>query len=327
MKKNRFYYLAMMLCTLALSFTSCQKDDDDKGNGKGGSKGEDFGTEMYESISGLYEVENTSSGIKSIELTAGGEYIIVFTGRYVGSPEKVNAKEMTMFALRNVSTRSGEENYVTGTYTYDEEEEEISLENYGTLLIYSLNEDGTFDAFMLETESGTRIELDVTKQEEMPDSDMTKKLCRTWKPQSEEFIIKMSEDGSKYQTILEAEYSYKTGKITIKENMVGYDDEYLEDVFSGTLQKVVFSKAGTYMVYHEWDGYVESSMAHWRWQDEKSGSLLYYWGDEQDYDYYAEGIVQVAFEQNNLVVSESVEESEDGVSVIGTFKYIFVEAN
>ena len=326
MKKNRFYYLAMMLCTLALSFTACQKDDDDKG-GKGGSKGNGFGTEKYESISGLYEVENTSSGIKSIELTAGGEYIIVFTGRYVGSPEKVNGKEMTMFALRNVATRSGEENYVTGTYTYDEEEDEISLENYGTLLIYGRGKDGTFDAFMLETESGTRIELDVTKQEEMPDSDMTKKLCRTWVPQSEEIIFKMSEDGSKYQTVLDAKYSYETDMITIKEDMFGYDEEDIEDMFNRTLQKVVFSKAGTYMVYHERGGYEASSMAHWRWQDEKSGKLLYYWGDEQDYDYYAEGIVQVSFEKNNLVVSESYEVSEDGISVIVTSKTSLVEAN
>lgn len=263
MKKNRFYYLAMVLCTLVLGFTSCEKDDDDKGKGKG--KGNGFGTEMYESISGLYEVENASSGIKSIELTAGGEYIIVFTGGYVGSPAKANEKKNTMFAFRGAFTRSGMETYVTGTYTYDEEEEEISLENYGTLLIYSLNEDGTFDAFMLETDSGKRIELDVTKQEEMPNSDMTKKLCRTWKPQSEEIIYKMSDDGSAYQTILDVKYSHETGEITINENMLGYDEGDFEDMFNRTLQKVVFSKAGTYMVYHEWDGYVQSSMAHWKW--------------------------------------------------------------
>ena len=39
MKKNRFFYLAMMLCTLALGLTSCEKDDDDEnGGGKSGSK-------------------------------------------------------------------------------------------------------------------------------------------------------------------------------------------------------------------------------------------------------------------------------------------------
>ena len=37
MKKNRFFYLAMMLCTLALGLTSCEKEDDDNGGGNSGS--------------------------------------------------------------------------------------------------------------------------------------------------------------------------------------------------------------------------------------------------------------------------------------------------
>lgn len=321
MKTSKFYYYIFLLCTLSLGLVSCQKEEDD-------DEPKNFGTEKYESISGLYEVENTGSGIKSIELTAGGEYIVVFTNRYgYYSPAKIHEQRKSMFVFNGVTTRSTGDNYVTGTYTYNEEDSEIILEGYGSLLVYSFNPDGTFDAFVLSTDDGERMELDVTKRETMEDSDMTQKLCRTWKPKSEEIVFKMSYEGMKNETVLDAKYTYSTGKITITKNMVGFTEEYLEDMFTTSLKKVVFSKAGTYMVYHEYDGYEESMMANWRWNDEKAGYLLYYWDNEQDYDYYAEGIVQVSFSGTTLNVSESIEMEEDGVSVIGTQKIVLVEAN
>ena len=39
MKKSRFFYLAMMLCTLAFGLTSCEKDDNDGGSGSGSGFG------------------------------------------------------------------------------------------------------------------------------------------------------------------------------------------------------------------------------------------------------------------------------------------------
>ena len=55
MKKNRFFYLAMMLCTLALGLTSCEKDDDDEnGGGKSGSKELVGYWEMYSTTSKIY---------------------------------------------------------------------------------------------------------------------------------------------------------------------------------------------------------------------------------------------------------------------------------
>ena len=50
MKKNRFFYLAMMLCTLALGLTSCEKDDDENGGGNSGS----------EELVGYWEVYSTT---------------------------------------------------------------------------------------------------------------------------------------------------------------------------------------------------------------------------------------------------------------------------
>lgn len=319
---KRFFYFASLLCALMLGFTSCEKDGDGGKNGNGGGGGS-FGTEQYEAISGLYKVDNTASGIKSIELTAGGEYIIVLTNGGVNySPAKViEQKKKSIFVSRKAATRSGYETYVTGTYTYNKDDEEIILDGYGTLLVYSFNPDGSFSAFELETESGRKVQLDVTKQEEVSNSNMTQKLCRTWKPKSEEVIVKV--DG---KTVLSASYIYATNQVKITNNSYGFEEDYLDEMFSKTLLKVVFSKAGTYMVYHEYDNMVESSMSHWRWKDESKGYLLYYWDDEQDYDYYDEGIVQVKFSNNTMTVSESVEREEGGYSVTATSKIVLVEA-
>lgn len=54
MKKNRFFYLAMMLCTLALGLTSCEKEDDDNGGGNSGSKELVGYWEMYSTTSKIY---------------------------------------------------------------------------------------------------------------------------------------------------------------------------------------------------------------------------------------------------------------------------------
>lgn len=323
MKQNKFYWMSLLLCTLALGFTSCEKEE-----GRDEEEPIGFGSEKYESISGLYEVENTDCGIKSVELTAGGEYIIVFTGNYGDySPIKSRGQRESMFAVNRVTTRNAGENYITGTYTYNEDNSEIILDGYGSLLVYSLNSDGTFDAFVLSTDDGDKIELDVTKREELPNSTMTQNLCRTWKPQREEYIIRMDYGEIKNQIVLDAKYSYSTGEITISKNLVEFTEEDLEEMFNTSLRKAVFSKVGTYMVYHEYDGYEESSMVNWKWNDEKAGYLLYYWDDEQDYEYSDEGIVQISFIDNTLCVSESVEFEEYGASMLLTSKMFLVEAN
>lgn len=321
---KRFFYFASLLCALTLGFTSCEKDDGGDNKNDNGQ----FGTEQYEAISGLYEVDNTASGIKSIELTAGGEYIIVFTGGSY-SPAKTDKQISAILSFNHVATRAVGENHVSGTYTYNEEDDEIILNGYGSLLVYSRNEDGSFSAFVLETESGRRIELDVTKQEEMPNSDMTKKLCRTWKPKDSEVIYKMTyaEMGIKNQVILDVKYSYDTEEFTIKENSVGFTEKEWESLIATTFRKVVFSKAGTYMQFHEYEGQEISILTHWRWNDEKNGYLLYYYGDEQDYEYNREGIVQISFSNNRMCITESVEMSEDGVTIVGTIKYNLVEAS
>lgn len=321
MKKNKFYWLAFLFCALTLGLTSCEKEDidDDEKNL--------FGTEKYEDISGLYEVENTGSGIESIELTAGGEYIIMFTNDYDNySPTRIREQKKSIFAFSNVSTRATSGDFITGTYTYDEEEGEIVLEDYGTLLVYHLNEEGTFDAFILSTDDGERIELDVTKQEEMEDSAMTNKLCRTWKPKSDETIFKVTYGDMKNETVLHVKYVFATEELSILDNTIDMSEEDLEDLVVTTLRKVVFSKAGTYMVYHEYDGYEESSMAKWRWNDEKAGYLLYYWDDNQDYEYESEGIVEISFSNTSMSVSENIEIAEDGVSVTMIHKTVLVEA-
>ena len=64
MKKNKFFYFAVMLCTLAFGLTSCQKDDDSEG-GSGSSPivgyWEPYSTDFKIYYEGelLYEEEDT----------------------------------------------------------------------------------------------------------------------------------------------------------------------------------------------------------------------------------------------------------------------------
>jgi uncharacterized protein YgiB involved in biofilm formation len=56
MKKSRFFYLAMMLCTLAFGLTSCEKDDNDGGSGSGSGSSSTSIVGYWEPYSTEYEV-------------------------------------------------------------------------------------------------------------------------------------------------------------------------------------------------------------------------------------------------------------------------------
>ncbi|MBR2380197.1 MAG: hypothetical protein IKA86_04285, partial [Paraprevotella sp.] len=75
MKKLSLWYVCMFLLTIGLGFTACSEDGgDNEGGGEGAPV--NLPTPAFVGVSALYEVQTENSGIQSVELTEGGQYII-----------------------------------------------------------------------------------------------------------------------------------------------------------------------------------------------------------------------------------------------------------
>lgn len=320
--------LAGMLC-----FAACSDDDEDEAAGGSSSAEVNLNTPEFEGISGIYKVDNTGAGIESIEFTESGKYIIYRSSNYNVAPKR-NTGNRFMRAARRTLTRGVDlGNMVVGDYTKIADNE-YRLDGFGKIVVNQYDGNGFFKAFELTPDGETGIQLSVTKMESLSDSDKTKHLCRTWYMVSGRIQIYVNN-----VLVVEGSYDYATDKVTVTvdklaefEDENDYYPEEAEEIIRDAYDEVVdvtFSKSGTYLCHYIYtygdstSEYYEQS--HWRWNNEAQGYLQYYWDDVMDDDWDAEGIVTVTFGGKNMYVSESYEDSEDGMSMRGV-SYMVLES-
>lgn len=257
MKFLKCFSFIFCLAALSMGFSSCG-DDDDEG-------GEDLslGTAPYEGISGKYSVTTASSRYQSIELGASGSYIIelnrISTLRSVAVNEPAKRSSFLRNLSRPVSTRGVNDDIIYGTYT--KEGNILHLKDFGTLEI--LYDGNTIAGFKLTPAGESTVSLEVEKEAQMEDDALNNQLCRTWNIISIHDMEYMN--GRKtYDVIMTPDHPYAPN-----------DDDVMEELEEFPIQ-VMFSKAGTYLVYFS-NHTLE--IANWAWRNKAERTINYGWGE------------------------------------------------
>lgn len=257
MKKTRFFMVALLcLCSMAIGFMGCSGDDDN-------ITVPDLGVPPYQSVSGKYDVTSSGSPYESIELGGSGNYIVTLSsgGYSSGAPFVLlpGHSSAGFFGCPEASTRATQYgNLVYGTFI-GLGDGRYQLEDFG---IITLRTDANGQVTGIEVESSRYgdASLNVSKEDEVANDDMTNALCRTWRVQRVRRIITDLSTGEKHEETI----------------LPGKNPDLGEEI--------LFSRAGTYLVCYG-DNTLE--MAEWRWRDQADGSFYYAWDGEWYQDAYA----------------------------------------
>lgn len=320
--KKALKLISMAFIALAVSsgFAACSKDDDGPGSG---NQNQELAAPKYEADAALYSITSSNSDYRSIELTAAGNYVVVLNNGYYGAP----ARKAGLFRKSAiVASRAYNNGIIEGTFTKTGDNT-YNLKGFGTVTI--VNAGGNAVDLDITLTDGTDVNVTAARNNQKPESVMTNNLCRTWEIERIRYTVKINN-----RVMFDKEVSVDNMREMYEaiENAGGMDDdeemdwEDFEDEMEYMVKRVIFTKAGTYLVE-----YRNSSMAisTWSWLDENAGILRYSWDyDDMDDDDYA-GNVVVSFPGNNrMKISESDNDydEEDGesynVTVTWTFKQV-----
>ena len=235
---------------------------------------------LYESVSGKYEITDSSSPYASIELGASGDYVVIKrSGGYaVSSLQKGNLFSRKAPASRAVTY----DNVVYGTYIQIDDET-FNLEGFGVIQLKSNGGQGITDV-IIKPNGGNEMTFAVKKAETMGDDDLTNALCRTWK------VTNIHERG----------YDSYDGE---------YDDTYTPDEYYGAISEVMFSKSGTFLSFYN-DNEIEAHF--WKWENQGERQIRYSWDNVWNND-DEEGNFTVNFSSDNrLTIHEYYRDYETG---------------
>ena len=235
---------------------------------------------QYESVSGKYEITDSSSPYASIELGASGDYVVIKrSGGYaVSSLQKGNLFSRKAPASRAVTY----DNVVYGTYIQIDDET-FNLEGFSVIQLKSNGGQGITDV-IIKPNGGNEITFAVKKAETMGDDDLTNALCRTWK------VTNIHERG----------YDSYDGE---------YDDTYTPDEYYGAISEVMFSKSGTFLSFYN-DNEIEAHF--WKWENQGERQIRYSWDNVWNND-DEEGNFTVNFSSDNrLTIHEYYRDYETG---------------
>ncbi len=307
-----------LVAIVSLGFFSCSSDDDDN---QGGSTS--LETPKYESVSALYEVTgNSGIDIKSIELTASGDYIIT-KNPYSGFAAPRNGKSVDKkkglfhkaLATRAVSDYGW---IICGKYEKIDDTT-FELERWGRIKITG-SSDHAMSIEVTPVGSSSSYTVPVAKKEQHPNSSLTDKLCRTWSIGSMRITISFGNRQIYNKEYKMTELSKFNEDMKKLEQQYGFDDDEDDDYYGDDEdddeffdgidnypEKIIFTKSGTYMVMYSQE---ELAISTWRWQNESKGILHYAWNYYDDE--YAAGDVNISFRGNQLAIKESLSDDEDG---------------
>ena len=222
---------------------------------------------QYESVSGKYEITDSSSPYASVELGASGDYIVIKrSGGYSMSSLRKN-----LFSQKTpVSRAVTYDNVIYGTYT-QLDNGTFNLEGFGIVQLKS-NGNQEITDIIIKPNGGNEMIFTVEKAETMEGDELTDALCRTWK------MVKIHEKG--YDSYEGGEYDYT------------FTPESSEE---GLMTEVMFSKSGTFLSFYN-DNTIEA--CYWKWEDKGNRQIRYSW-DNVWYNDDEEGNFTVSFSSDN----------------------------
>ena len=294
MKKNALIALGMlMLSVFSLTFTSCGDDDDEPV----------LTTPKYAENSVLYKI-NGASDISSVEFTEAGMYII--TKKTSDSAAKgffQKGKSRSSF------TRSDNDDYkyIYGKYTKDGDV--YTLEGFGTITV--VKKESVNVSLQIQPTGEEAYTLSAQPAEKFEKSDISTKLCRTWKYERGNMVCTKGDSLILEKTSTSLSVLYETLDSLFGER----PDEY------NNPEEVIFTLSGSYIVKYD-DGTL--AVAQWKWKNEKEGVSYFTWGPEwEEKDVFA-----ISFnEKNELVVDDIWCHRVFWLYVYVLFTYVFLLIN
>lgn len=310
MKTFRKVGMAIVAVLLCGSMAACSEDDEDGDGGGTGIENVTLTAPEYESHAALYEFDGNGEW-KAIELTASGNYIVQENPYYYSnkmlkpelSKESPVGRSLRMLNNGMRSTRSSYNGVIYGTYTVNDEGVYV-LEGFGTIELVGSEDNAV--SLVVTPQNGEAVTMTAEKRNQAPQSAITDALCRTWEIKGFRMVIKFNGkkmlDETGYMDNLDDfvdRISNKVGEDLTKEDLFG---EFMPE-------EVVFTKAGTYMVSYDNETLAVST---WTWENSATGLLRYSWDYDDMYDEDASGTASISFKNNNLYVTESYKDNEDG---------------
>lgn len=311
----------IMGIAIAFGMTACSSDNEPDDGGIDLGEIPSLPTPEYESSSARYEITQSNSPVSSIELTASGDYVVI-TNPYFHAPQKASLKSRyammpsKMYGFTHIS-RTGSSPIIYGKFVKISDTEYI-LEGYGSIVI----EGTTNNAFSLQITpaGGETTTVAAMKSSEYPDSPINNAICRTWN--LDNLGVKMTLNGAivyneikpanKWDNLLE-ELNVAITRYLVSHYGADADDFDPYEPRGYYPTKIIFTKAGTYMVEYS-DGTL--AISTWHWINEAKGQFQYSW-DYDDPDSEEDGGSQnfVSFKGERLFIHEfhtEIEDDEEG---------------
>ena len=244
----------------------------------------EFNRPKFETESALYKIPSGDSGLRSIELTASGFYIVitdVYSKDNSGQIAAAHSAPSFVSCIKSLDTRSYESNgIITGSYT-KKGDGEFVLEGFGTIVVIG----GEKNAVSLDItlNNGRKIEVGAQKAEQYDSSTKTNAMCRTW--DLGQVVVHKTEGDVTYANY----HEYEKG-----ESQIYYDDSVVP-------MQVLFTKSGTYIVIREDHTLAVST---WAWSDEAAGRIRYSWNYDNLFEEGVSNFVDIAFEGKQMLVTE-----------------------
>lgn len=308
----------VLLASSAMVLMSCSDDDDDKDGGQdeGGITGEiTLETPEYEDVSAKYEITSGAAGISSIELTASGNYIVVYENAvpsYIAAKKSTRTSFIGMVTGARHTTRATSNGYYgMGTFIKISDTEFI-LDGFGTVVIEGAS-DNSF-SIQLTGQDGQTYTLGANIVETMPNSVMTNAICRTWDINTVRMRAKYNgnvvfneeKDAADYPQLIKD--LNKAFASLVPDDEDGEEEDFF-DVPNYGYSQFIFTKSGTYMFTTTTS---ELGFSYWKWQDESNGILRYTHDASGSFDTYLANDVTISLSGKSLSMAEvNMNDSED----------------
>lgn len=278
----KLLFIHVIVAILSFGFTACsdnEGDDDDDNSLISGQ----LNDAPYKNEAVKYYILNNNTDIESIELTASGNYIVLYADNQESSSgTSFIAKKTGIFHTNATQVNSRSFNRELSRYGdfTKKEDNTYELTNFGSIKIISdsqleitINNEGT-------------IVSDVRKESAIAENTLNNRLNHTWKVSS--------------ATI---QYIDANGKI-IKTKHFTTPDELREE----TVQAVLVTNHGSFYQI-EWDNSI-ADYGLWQWSDTNNQIFKYTWTDEGETTEDG-GFVQVTFKDDTATFHESSTEYSD----------------
>lgn len=328
MSKKNILLAIMTTAMCSFTFSSCSNDDDNDNIDNNETETITPETPAYEDVSAKYIVQSNSADISSIELTAGGNYIIVYGNMpyYSAQEAKAISQKRSLQCVLSKSERTSRATalrHISGKFTKISDTEFV-LEGFGTIVI----EGAANNAYSIQVteQDGETYPLSAEKAVSMiNDSEKTNALCRTWNLETIRMTVTFNNVKIFDETKPAAEYSqlmedlYAAMKRFAAEHGDEDEDEDDEEDFEiptyGYAQ-IIFTKAGTYMVTST-DGQLGISM--WKWLNEQNGTIRYTHDyNDTDFSSYWANNATISFNGSTMTLAETnlmYEEDDESIQM------------